>query len=159
MAPERLELPGGFDLLLPPGWSWEADEEEGGILVAAEDGPGLLHLISFPGGEGEPADPAEELYAFLEDQGVELEEDEVDDLELPPPAEIAFCEYLTEDDLEGDARSPVEADEATTYWLVAVATAPGSLLFANYSSPAPPDEPEREAVLGILRSLTFTGAA
>lgn len=149
---ERLEIEGRFEVRLPPGWTHEEDEE-GGMLLASSDGPGLLHLVSFEQDEGAPLDPAEELYVFLEDQGVELEDDEVEDLELPE-GELAYTEYLTEeDDADGDV------EEASTYWLVGVATWPETLVFCSYSCPAGSQDVERERVIGILGSLRLASGA
>lgn len=149
---ERLEIEGRFEVRLPPGWTYEEDEE-GGTLVAADAGPGLLHLVSFEQDADVPLDPAEELYVFLEDQGVELEEDEVEDIDLPG-GELAYTEYLTEED-EEEAEAPGgEDEEPATYWLVGVATWPGTLVFCSYSCPAGSQDVEREAVMAILRSLT-----
>jgi len=145
----RVEFGSAFSLRIPEGWEAEPDEEEG-IDIAAPDGPGLLHLVPIPQPPGEMLDPAEELYAFLEDLGIELEEDEVEDVELAGGAEMALCEYLAEaedeDAEEGDG-------ESATYWIVAVATAPGDLVFASYSCPAGEEEAERETIRGILASL------
>jgi hypothetical protein len=133
---------GGFALVLADGWSAGRDEE-GGLLLSAADGAGLLHLIAFEREEAEEADPAEELYAFLEDQEIELEEDEVEDFELHGTGSMALCEYLAED------------AEETTFWLVGVATAPGRLVFVSYSSPAEAAEEEREAVRAMLATLSL----
>ncbi|MEX2582755.1 MAG: hypothetical protein WD766_05755 [Gemmatimonadota bacterium] len=133
---------GAFELRLPAGWKMEPDAE-GGALVSAVEGRGLLHLVPFERELEEPSDPAEELYAFLEDQEIELQEDEVDDLELPGEAGAALCEYLAE-----------EGDELV-YWLVCVATAPSRLLFASYSCPSGQEDDEREVILQILSTLTF----
>lgn len=148
----RVQIEGGVELELPPGWVAEADEEEG-TNVVAEDGVGLLNLVLFEQGQVEPADPAEELYAFLEDQGIELEEDEVDDVELTGEGLLALCEYITENEESqpGDGGDPDE--EAATFWLVGVATGPGALLFGSYSCPAGEEEKERELVREILSSL------
>jgi hypothetical protein len=143
MAEERLRVNGSFEILIPGGWTHEKDEEAG-VLLASEDGPGLLHLVSFEQEDPE-VDPAEELFVFLDGQGVELEEDEVEDLELDG-AELAYCEYLTEDEDETD-------EEAATYWLVGVAVGPGALVFCSYSCPAGAQEEERETVLAALRTL------
>jgi hypothetical protein len=136
---------GTFEVSIPAGWEAEHDTEEGGLVVGAPDGVGLLHLVAFPQPPGEMPDPAEELYAFLEGQGIELEEDEVEDLELEGGAELSLCEYLSEDEDE------VEGE--VTYWLVAVATAPGVLVFGSYSCPAGEEEAEREAIRKALASL------
>ena len=61
------ERDGSFDLSLPDGWDLERDEG-GGLLASTADGCGLLHLIPFERDSAETADPADELYAFLEDQ-------------------------------------------------------------------------------------------
>lgn len=146
MQPKReVEFPGAFALDVPAAWEAEPDEE-GGLDLASDDGPGLLHLVAIPQPPGEMLDPAEELYAFLEDQGIELEEDEVEDVALAEGAELAVCEYLAEADEEED-------DERATFWMVAVATAPGRLVFASYSCPAGEEEAERETVREILASL------
>lgn len=146
MLPKReVEFEGAFSLSAPAEWEAEPDEEEG-LNVASPDGPGLLHLLAIPQPPGEMLDPAEELYAFLEDQGIELEEDEVEDVELAGGAELAVCEYLAEAEEEDD-------EESATFWMVAVATAPGTLVFASYSCPAGEEEAEREAVREILASL------
>jgi hypothetical protein len=141
----RVKIDPEFVVAIPRGWEAEADEE-GGVDIAAPEGPGLLHLIAFPQEPGEFLDPAEELYIFLEDQGVELEEDEVEDLELAEGQDLALCEYLSEDEGEGSA-------ERETYWMVGVATAPGNLVFCSYSCPAEQAEAERETVRSILGSL------
>lgn len=139
---------GGFGVLVPEGWYAEADPEVGGVELAHPDGAGLLHLVGIPQPEGEFPDPAEELYSFLEEQGVELEEDEVEDLELESGAEMAVCEYVSDDEEEGAGE---------TFWMVGVATAPGSLVFATYSCAAGEEEEERETVLRTLRSLRLRG--
>ncbi len=145
MQPKRdLEFQGAFALSLPAAWEAEPDEEEG-INLASPDGPGLLHLLSIPQPAGEMLDPAEELYAFLEDQGIELEEDEVEDVELPGSAGMAVCEYLAEQE--------EDEEESATFWIVAVATAPGVLVFGSYSCPAGEAAAEREKVRDILASL------
>lgn len=148
----RVEFGDDFALLIPEGWEAEPDEEEG-VDVASPDGVGLLHLVPIRQPPGEMLDPAEELYAFLEDLGIELEEDEVEDVALADGAEMALCEYLAE--TEEDAE---EGEESATYWIVAVATAPGELVFASYSCPAGEEETEREAVRGILASLRLPAA-
>lgn len=135
---------GGFDVVLPAGWSAEPDEEAGGVEISRPDGVGVLHLIGFPQPGDDFPDPAEELYAFLAEQGVELEEDEVEDLELPGGGEMALCEYLSEDEEEA---------EGETFWMTGVATAPGSLVFATYTCAAGEEDEEREAVRRILASL------
>jgi hypothetical protein len=151
----RVEVQGGAELELPDGWVAEVDEE-GGMNLMAEDGPGLLHVVTFPQEPGEMADPAEELYAFLEDQGVELEEDEVEDVELGGEAHLALCEYISEQDDPGEGD---DDDEAATFWLVGVATSPGNLLFGSYSCAAGEEELERETVRAILASVRLRQAA
>jgi len=140
---------GGFDFRLPAGWTATPDAEAGGVEVAHPDGAGTLHLIGFPQPEGEFPDPAEELYAFLAEQGVEIEEDEVEDLELEGGAEMALTEYVSEDEDEEDG---------ATFWMVAVATAPESLVFATYTCTAGEEDEERETIRGILSSLRLGGA-
>jgi hypothetical protein len=134
---------GRFDLAVPPGWSAAPDEDGDGAEVWSEEGEGTLHLVGFAADEDDFPDPAEELYAFLEDRGVELEEDEVEDVPLAGGAEMALCEYVSEDEDEGEA----------LYWMVAVATAPGVVAFATYFCPAGREEAEREAVRAALGSL------
>lgn len=144
----------GIELELPAGWSARPDAEQGGTEISAESGgAGALHLLALPQPDDGFPDPAEELYAFLDDQGVELEEDEVEDLELPDGAEMALCEYIVaSDDEDGDG------DDDETFWLVGVATAPGQLVFATYLCAAEDADGEREAVRAILTSLRLRGA-
>jgi hypothetical protein len=122
------------------------EDGEGGVLLFREDGHGLLHLIPFERGLGDEADPGEELYAFLDEQEIELQEDEVEDIELSPFGSLALCEYIEED-----------ADE-TVYWMMGVATAPGRLVFASYSCPVLEREDERDAVRRTLEGLRFIDA-
>jgi hypothetical protein len=140
---------GRFTLELPAGWSAAPDEEQGGLEVWREEGVGTLHLIAFDAGD-EFADPAEELYAFLDDRGVELEEDDVDDVPLAEGAELSLAEYEAEDEDEdeGDA----------LFWLVGVAAAPGVLLFATYLCPAGEQEAEVEVVRQALGTLRLQAA-
>lgn len=140
--PKRVEMDPNFSFLLPAGWVAEPDDEEG-VTAFLPDGPGLLHLVAFPDPGEDMLDPAEELYAFLEEQGVEIEEDEVEDIELAEGAELSYCEYISEED---------DSDEGT-YWLVGVATAPGRLVFVNYSCAAGDEEQQRETLRDLLRSL------
>jgi hypothetical protein len=142
---EYRERDGSFDLLLPTGWEAERDES-GGVLLASDGGCGLLHVIPFEREAGEEADPGEELYAFLEDQQIELEEDEVEDFDLAAGGALALCEYLAEE------------DDQLIYWMVGVATAPGQLLFASYSCPAGEEERESGLVRDILSTVTFVSA-
>jgi hypothetical protein len=146
---ERVTIDPSFEVRIPAGWTAEADDE-GGINLASETGIGLLHLIAFPQDPDEVFDPGEELYVFLEDQGVELEEDEIEDVELAGGADLALCEYTSEDEDED------EDSEGETYWMVGVAAAPGKLVFCNYSCPASESDAERDIVLGILKTLTLT---
>jgi hypothetical protein len=139
---------GRFSLVPPPGWSAAPDEDQGGLEVWSEDGVGTLHLIGFDSGD-DFADPAEELYAFLDDRGVELEDDDVDDLPLDGGGELALAEYEAEDEDEGDA----------LFWLTGVASAPGVLLFATYLCPAGAQEAEVELVRQALGTLRLTPAA
>jgi hypothetical protein len=149
-SPERTVDPEGrFDLAVPAGWTVEPEEEEGGVEVWREDGAGTLHLISFEAPDDSFPDPGEELYAFLENRGVELEEDEVEDLSLEGDAELALCEYVAED----------EEEEEATFCLVAVATAPGALVFATYLCPAGEEDSEREAVRALLSTLRLNPGA
>jgi hypothetical protein len=142
---------GRFSLDLPPGWLAEPDPEAGGIEVYHPDGPGTLHLLAFDGNPDEFLDPAEELYAFLAEQDVELQDEEVDDLELGEDADMAYTEYVAEAE-DGE-------DDEATFNLMAVATAPGTLVFASYTCPAGQQERERQTVVDTLSSLRLTGTA
>lgn len=141
---QRVDLDPGFEVTIPGDWVAERDEE-GGVLIAKEDGVGLLHLVSFPQLPDEMPDPAEELYSFLEDSGVELLEDEIDDVELPDGAEMSLCEYVAEEEDES-------SDEAT-FWTVAVAVRPGMLVLASYSCPLGEEDRERETLREVLATL------
>ena len=147
-AARHADPEGRFDLKIPAGWQSAPDEEDGGLEVWREDGVGTLHLISIPQEDGAFPDPAEELYAFLEDRGVELEEDEVDDVPLEDDAEMSLCEFESEDEEDGEA----------LYWMVGVATAPGVLVFATYFCPAGEEEAERDLVRGALATLRLREA-
>jgi hypothetical protein len=139
---------GRFELRVPAGWQAAADEDGDGLEVWNEEGSGTLHLISFaPEGDDDFPDPAEELYTFLQEQDVVLEEDEVEDVPLPGGAEMALCEYLTEDEDEGES----------LFWMVGVATAPGTMIFATYFCPAGEEERERDLVRAALGSLRIAG--
>lgn len=143
---QRIRDPDGrFTLVAPPGWQHAPDEDEGGLEVWHEAGAGTLHLISFDAGD-DFADPAEELYAFLDEREVELEEDDVEDVSLEGGGELALAEYEAEDEDEGDA----------TFWLVGVATAPGALVFATYLCPAGEQEQEAELVRAALGTLRLS---
>lgn len=138
---------GGYSVQLPEGWTAEPDAEHGGLVLSAAPEVGSLHLLGFPPPTDEWPDPAEELFAFLDEEGVDLEEDEVEDLEIPN-GEAALCEYVTETEDEG---ADVEAER--TYWLAAVAVVPEALVFASYACEAGEEEGEREAVRRILASV------
>lgn len=140
---------GRFDFLLPPGWNAEADPDEGGVEVWDDRGPGNLHLLAFDSDDDDFPDPAEELYAFLEERGVELQEEEVEDVPLEGGGELALCEYSAEDEEEGGG---------PLFWRVGVATAPGRLVFATYFCPEGQEEREADAVLELLASLRVHGA-
>ncbi|HEU0298561.1 MAG TPA: hypothetical protein VFR37_03885 [Longimicrobium sp.] len=144
----RVQDPDGrFTLVPPPGWSAAPDEEQGGVEVWPEEGAATLHLISFDAGD-DFADPAEELYAFLDDRGVELEEDDVTDVSLDG-GELAWAEYEAEDEDEGDV----------TWWLVGVATGPGVIVFATCLCPAGEHEGEAELVRAALGTLRLAAGA
>lgn len=141
---QRIRDPDGrFTLVPPPGWQHAPDDDDGGMEVWHEQGTGTLHLISFDTDE-DFADPAEELYAFLAERDVELEDDDVQDGILDGGGELAVAEYEAEDEDEGDV----------TFWIVGVATAPGVLVFATYLRPAgTEDDAESESVRQTLASL------
>lgn len=145
----RISLDPLFRVRLPPGWEAEIDAEEGGVLFAREDGEGVLHLLGFPRAGGAAADPAEELYGFLEEEGIELQEDEIEDLELEGEGEASLCEYVSEDEEEGE----------TTYWLTGVAVGPGGLVFISYSAAGEEGGVEAEEVREILRTLRIDGSS
>lgn len=142
---------GHFSLQLPSGWLAEPDPEAGGVEVYHPDGVGTLHLLAFPGDPDDFLDPAEELYAFLDEQGVELQDEEVEDLDLVGDAEMAYTEYVAEAD-DGE-------DDEPTFHLMAVATTPGTLVFASYSCPAGQEDRERQTVVAMLGSLRLAGTA
>ena len=133
---------GYFQIDFPDPWVAEEDGE-GGVLIFREEGHGLLHLMVFERPEDEDADPAEELYAFLADQEIEIEEDEVDDVDLAGTGSMALCEYLAEE------------VEEEVFWLVGVATTPGRLLFISYSCPSGEERVERDTVRRILDTIRF----
>ncbi|MBA2571868.1 MAG: hypothetical protein H0V06_02395 [Gemmatimonadetes bacterium] len=136
---------GRFSLHLPSGWLAKPDPEAGGVEVYHPDGAGTLHLLGFAGNPDDFLDPAEELYAFLDEQGVELQDEEVEDLELSDDAELAYTEYVAETD--------DEEDDEPTFHIMAVATSPGTLVFASYTCPAGEEDRERGTVLSTLGSL------
>jgi hypothetical protein len=139
---------GRFEMPLPAGWQAAPDEDGDGLEVWNEEGSGTLHLISFAPEGGDFPDPAEELYAFLQEEDVELQEDEVEDVPLAGGAEMALCEYLSEDEETGES----------LFWMVGVATAPGRIVFATYFCPAGEEEAERYEVREALSSLRMLGA-
>jgi hypothetical protein len=148
----RVTIDPAFDLDLPEGWSAVPDEE-GGISVTGPQGIGLLHLIAFEQPGAEDLDPAEELYTFLEDQGIELEEDEIEDLELAGGADLSLCEYVAEEEEEEEEEAEPTAGGETTYWMVGVATIPGNLVFSSYTCPAESMDRERTTIRDILATL------
>jgi hypothetical protein len=133
----------GFQLRLPAGWVAEPDPEQGGLDLWHPDGAGELHLFAFPPAAGEQPDPGEELYAFLQENGIELEEDEIEDFDLAEGGLLAFCQYLSED----------EEEEETAFWLVGVAALPTGTVFTHYTCAAEDAEQELDQVYAILRSL------
>ncbi|HEU4561048.1 MAG TPA: hypothetical protein VFS20_24565 [Longimicrobium sp.] len=135
---------GRFELRLPRGWQSAVDEDGDGLEVWREEGAGTLHLISFEADEF--PDPAEELYAFLQERGVELEDDEVEDLPLEG-AELALTEFMSEDEDDGES----------LFWLVGVATAPETLVFATYFCPAGREREERDLVREALTTMKVRG--
>jgi hypothetical protein len=141
---------GFYSVELPPGWIGERDPEAEGIEFFHPEGPGSLHVLAFDSGTDGAVDPAEELYAFLEEQGVEIEEEDVDDIVLSEHADLAMCEYISE---PFDAEEGEDGEPEPSLWIMAVATAPGTLLFASYSCPAEAEEQEREAVHSVLASI------
>jgi hypothetical protein len=69
----------------------------------------------------------------------------VEDLELADDAELAYTEYVAETD--------DEEDDEPTFHIMAVATSPGTLVFASYTCPAGEEDRERGTVLSTLGSL------
>lgn len=153
MPQERyVDAEGSFSLTVPIGWEPEKDPE-GGLLLHSPEGSGLLHLIPFARDVDEEIDPGEELYAFLADQEIELEEEEVEDVPLSAGSMLALCEYAAvEEDEE------VEEEGGHVHWIVGVAAAPGQLVFASYSCAAG-EEAEGTVVREILNSLVLEGNA
>jgi len=133
----------GFSLQLPPGWEADRDPEEEGVDLYHPEGVGELHILAFSSSADEPPDPGEELYAFLDENEVVLEEDEVEDVALEDGGELAYCEYVSEDEETGES----------DFWLIGVAALPGTLVFAHYICAAGEEERERDAVLNALRTL------
>jgi hypothetical protein len=142
----QVDEQGRFAVRLPPEWVAEPDAEEGGIDVWHADGAGELHLVGFPPAGDEAPDPGEELYAFLQENDIELQEDEIEDVELDEGGALALCHYLSEDE-----------DGEEWFWLVGVATLPSGAVFAHYACAAgEEDEAEVDTVHAILRSLRST---
>jgi hypothetical protein len=134
---------GRFALEIPRGWMAAPDEEDGGVEVWHEEGVGTLHLMAFETSRDEFPDPAEELYAFLDERSVELEEDEVEDVPLEDGSELALCEFQSEDEEDGEA----------LFWMVGVATTPGTICFATYFCAAGEEARERDSVRLALTTL------
>lgn len=152
MSDRAKDPEGRFTVRVPAGWQAAPDDDGDGLEVWREEGVGTLHLISFAADDPDDfPDPAEELYAFLEQRGVELEEDEVEDVALAGDAEMALCEFLAEDEDEEDP------DAGALFWCVAVAAAPGMLVFATYFCRAGEEEGERELVRQALASVELGG--
>jgi hypothetical protein len=142
----RFKDPEGlFELELPLGWSAEPDPEEGGFELTGEDGPGVLHLMAFEQPETLGTDPAEELYSFLAEEGIEIEEEDVEDLDLPDGWGMAVCEFVSEPEEAGEDES--------LFFTIGVGTAPGILLFATYTCPDGEEEQERDELRGLLGSI------
>jgi len=137
----------GYSLTLPEGWEAAPDPDGDGEELFHPQGAGIVHLVPLAAASGEE-DPAEELYAFLAEQDVELEEDEVEDLELTGGGALSYCEFGTEEELEEGGAEQVR-------WLVGIALGPRGLLLITYSAPEGEDA-EVEAVRGMLATLTLT---
>jgi hypothetical protein len=134
---------GTFQIRVPPGWQAEWDAEEGTVELWNPEGAGDLSLLGFAAGAAPPPVPAEELYVFLDEHDIELQEDEVEDMELSEGGELAYCEYVSEDEQSGEA----------TFALVGVGSVPGALVFADYTCAAGEEGAELEQVHAILGSL------
>jgi hypothetical protein len=134
---------GAYAIRLPEGWEAEREEGGDGVDLYAAEGVGELHLLGFEASADEPPDPGEELFAFLDENEVVLEEDEVEDVSLADGGDLAFCEYVSEDEESGES----------DFWLIGVAALPGALVFAHYICPAGEEHLEREAVLEALRTI------
>jgi len=132
-----------FAIQLPEGWETEREEGEDGVDLFAPEGAGELHLLAFEASVDDPPDPGEELFAFLDENEVVLEEDEVEDVSLADGGDLAFCEYVSEDEESGES----------DFWLIGVAALPGLLVFAQYVCRAGEEAAEREVVLRALRTL------
>lgn len=134
----------GYSLSLPEGWRASPDPEGDGEELFHPDGAGIVHLVPLTAGSG-GEDPADELYAFLAEQGIELEEDEVEDLELEGGL-LSYCEFGTEEELEDGGET-----EAVR-WLIGIAAGPRGLLLITYSAPEGEDE-EIAALRAMLATL------
>jgi hypothetical protein len=132
-----------FTVRIPAGWQAEPNAEDGGVDIWNPEGPGELHLTSFPVPPGEQPDPGEELFAFLAESEVELEEDEVEDVVLEGGAELALCEFLSEDEESGEI----------DYSLMGVAVFADRMVFAHYTCAYGDEERERERVRSLLQTL------
>jgi hypothetical protein len=141
---------GSFEVTLPASWQTEKDGE-GGLLLFTEEGNGLLHLMPFARdpNDQEDVDAGEELFAFLAEQEIELNEDEVEDVELAGGV-MALCEYAEEngDDEDDDGEEEV-------FWLVGVVVGADQIIFASYSCPLGEEEAESVLAREILGSLVL----
>jgi Icc-related predicted phosphoesterase len=138
----------GYAFDLPAGWTAAPDPDGDGEELFHPEGAGIVHLVPLSAGTGEE-DPAEELYAFLDEQGVELEEDEVEDIELEGGGLLSYCEFGMEEELdEGEGTEEVR-------WLVGIASGPRGLLLITYSAPEG-EEAEVAAVRALLATLTLS---
>lgn len=144
MSDSRFAAPdGGYDLLLPQGWE-VVQGEEGDVDLHHPEGAGTLSLVHFAGEPDAEVDPADELYAFLAEQEIEIQEEEVEDVLLDGDGELAYCEYGTEGD---------EGEEDAMYWLTGVAVGGGGLVFVTYTCPAGEEAEEIEVVRRMIGSL------
>jgi len=150
MAAAKWYVPedGAYAVHLGPGWETEPDPEDGGVDISQEDGAGELHLLAFALPPGEFPDPGEELFAFLDENEIVLEEDDLDDVELDGAGELTLCEYISEDEETGEA----------DFWMVGVAVLPGALVFAHYTCAVGEEEQEREQIRAILSTLRLPPA-
>lgn len=146
MAERALDPSGRFDIVVAPGWVTETDPDEGGLILFRPESEGNLELLSFPFTPEEDTDPADELFAFLDEEDILLLEDEVEDFALAGGTGLALCEYVSEEQQEDEGAEQL-------FWLVAVATGQHSLVFATYSCPAGLEDGDRGDVAQMLRSL------